>query len=153
MFCISCGTRTGISEDTIADTIEEEPLRMVDSLAASSLRLVDFWTCNDSVVVELNNPYEDVIVLDDEYYIYEVDSDSLLLKDTHKKIIIDPQNSCSFNISIGLDSIWYYKDKTYRFIFPGKRNDIDVIYHYSNLKLGYMNRHNGLEVGIPDTII
>ncbi|MDE7346832.1 MAG: hypothetical protein K2N48_08870, partial [Muribaculaceae bacterium] len=105
------------------ETMEEEPLRIVDSLAASSLSLVDFWTCPDSIVVELNNPYEEAIVLDDEYYIYEVDSDSLLLKDTHHKIIIDPKDSCSFNVSIGLDSIWYYKDKTYRFLFPGKCND------------------------------
>ena len=154
MLSCACSSKSRVTDQVENDSIEEEVVRPVDSIAVNSLQLIDEWYNNDSVTVNISNPYNDTVVLDDEYFIYEEDSDSLLLRGVHPKVVVAPDSTASFNVGIGLDSIWYWKFKTYLFTFPGRTKDRDVIYYDRNIrKLGYHNRLNGREVGIPDSIV
>lgn len=149
----ACSSKSRVTDQVENDSIEEEIVRPVDSIAVNSLQIIDKWYNNDSVTVKLSNPYNDTLTLDDEYFIYEEDSDSLLLRGKHPKVVMVPDSSASFNVGIGLDSIWYWKFKTYLFVFPGRTKDRDVIYYDRSIrKFGYHNRENGREVGIPDAI-
>ena len=119
----------------------------------ASFRAFELGQDTNSFIVELSNPYSDTIVLDDEYYIFEIDSDTLLLKESHPKIIIEPNSSYSFDGSFGMDSIWYNKTTTYLFAFPGKNKERDVIFYYKNPYLGYFNKQNGSFCLEPDRIV
>ena len=155
ILCLGCSAQKSNRDENSNDTIVEDSVPTVDSIPVTSIRAQNFDGTNkdDSARVELSNPYSDVIVLDDLYYIYDADLDSLLLKQSHPEIIIDPHKSHTFWVSLGLDSIWYEKKRTYLFTFPGKCRDNNVIFWGALSNLGYINKLNGVMSLMPDSII
>lgn len=153
-FFLGCSSRSKeqIPEEDSLENLESS-MPTVDSIPVSSFRTLEMGQDHSCALVELVNPYADTIRIRDEYFIYDVASDSLLMKGTHQKVVLAPHSSCQFNVSLGLDSIWYEKMKEYLFLFPGKRNDEEVIYYEINSGLGYVNKLNGVMVLEPDTIV
>lgn len=151
--CISCSSRTTNRHESLNDSVEEYYERVVDSLPADTLDVVDFMYCPDSVRIKISNPYSDNIELNGEYSIRQVNADTLVLHESFQKIIIPAHSSYTFDVSLGMDSIWYEKHTTYLFTFPGTSKDKEVIYYKSLSSLGYVHRKKGQFYLQPDSII
>lgn len=131
-----------IAENNRADT-------EIDSIIIKSL-LPDID--DDSLIIELTNPYSDTITLDSEYKIISSNNDSVLLHGYMPSNIVIPDSSYTFKVSLGLDSIEYSKSQVYKFIFKGNCNGTNIIYH-NTVPLGNRYKLNGETILEPDTII
>ena len=159
LFCFSCSSigRTRDNDDAY-DSLRESNINQdvkigVDSIEITSYRIYELGQDPNSIIVELSNPYADTITLDNYYNIHDMNSDSIVLRGSNCNAVMDPKSSMKLKLSLGLDSIWYDKDKMYMLTLSGVRNDQEIIFYSSKIRLGLINKINGTEVIVPDTII
>lgn len=151
--CVCCSGQVGEQVGSDSVDVHETTEKSTDSIEVSSFRTFEIDQNDEYAKVEFFNSYSDSIKMDDEYFIYEMDSDSLLMRGTHQKIELGPRSGRTVEISLLLDSIRYKKGKTYLFIFPAQINDREIIYFHKDRGLGYFNKENGNMVIEPDTVV
>lgn len=153
---VVCSCEVNTSDDKTCKVNENDKEvihnpQVCDSIIIKRIMPLDFMDNADSIVVELANPYNDNVVIENSYSI-RMPNDSILHTGKIPQTIITPNSSCKITISLGLDSIKYSKNKNYKFIFIGKHNETKLIY-YNLLRIGTRYKKGNKYIWEPDSLV